>query len=105
MATESVNHAEAHDSPLHEQSGNVNRAESPATGSKSSNVDLSPKKPAPRVNYGDEMSKGSDSLPMTEAYSGPSSIPTVWMNQDWASMKDVPKREGSKSLPIQWPKQ
>jgi len=105
MASEPVNHAEATASPLPEQSGNVNRAQSTAVGSKSSNIDLSPKKMAPHPNYGDEMSKGSDSLPMTEANSGPSSIPTVWMNQDWASMKDMPKREGSKTLDITWPKQ
>ena len=105
MATESVNHAEPHESPIYEQKGNPNRAESPAVGSKSPNVDLTPKKPAPRPNYGDERDMGPTSLPMTEANKGPVSIPTVWMNQDWASMKDVPKREGSKTLPIQWPKQ
>ena len=106
MATP-VNHAEASESPIYEQSGNPNRAMSPSTGSMAPEIAIAtpPKKASVTPKYGDELSKGSDSLPMTEANKGPNTIETVWMKQDWASMKDMPKREGSKSLPVEWPKQ
>jgi hypothetical protein len=103
---ENVNHAEPHDSPIYTQKGNPNRAESPASGSPAFEIAIAtpPKKAAPHPNYGDERNMGSDSLPMTERNMGPSTLETKWMNQDWANMPDKAKREGSKDIPVVWPK-